>query len=553
MGLLNYPGHKYTGPFNKLDKGKPNNKTDAASQRHDYGYHEYQKQGKNPYIHTNEADKEWIENAGNDVPGLLGKAFFTAKEYVTTPLDETDINIRNLEDEGISNAEMGNRDQEVPNNKRPFQGDEFTDYQRDEQSGTKATRLEADIVDTDMSAGNNAGGHTIGSEPGHDVDYIPKNPESGVQHRTYSFGITRGFAVTSQSNNYSAEDTTDGPYGMDTSTQGIINMPWQIIPNSDIGLYMSTSDMQTIYEKGAYEYRVKRCGLKIHDVMLTTDIGAAETVQSTVDKPTIFIYRDNEQHYQNSSSDSNDTRTGSLNYNPNTRTIRHEEESLPFGDYVDCQGLKYWVPTPGAGLTANQILTEWCPQPEHLGGIELYKPGHDIEWQSNNCGDWVSMMTSEGQGIRNRVTGQGTISGTLAGQIGDNRFNYEGGTHFPNYRMTKIVGDVPRTALDISARKNNIKDINGLFMRIPVINTPTGTPITHKAYFLVDYHIEIETRVSKYPMYKQIGLSWTSYGIAQYTSESDNFRNQQLRGGNYGRTYGDINPSDVPIDDQKRY
>ncbi len=549
MGLLNYPGHKYTGPFNKLNKGKPNNQTDSASQRHDYGYHEYQERGMNPYIHTNEADKEWIENAANDVPGILGKAFFTAKEYVTTPLNEEGINIRDLETKDIINADMGNRDKQVKSVKRPFVADSIAH----EQEGIKAQRLEAEGVDTTSEDTNAMGGNTTAGGQD-DVDFIPRNPENGVQTRTYSFGITRGFAVNSTTNSYVASRVREGPCCEDAErNRGIITMPWAIIPNSDIGLYMSTSDMQTIHEKGAYEYRVKKCSLKIHDVMLTTDIGAAETVQSTVDKPTIYVFRDTEQNYQNSSSDSGTTRDNTLNYNPNLRTVRHEELSKPFGDYVECQGLKYWVPVDGDALSTSSVLLEWCPQPEHLGGIELYKPGHDITWESTNMGSWVPMMDSDGKGPNNAVTGQGAATGTIAGQIGNNRYSYEGGTHFPNKKITQVIGDVGRTALDISGRKSIIKDIDGLFMRIPVINTPTGTPITHKAYFLVDYHIEIETKVSKYPMYKQIGLSWTDYGIAQYASASDNFRNQMLRGSNYGRTYNDVNVIDSPLADQKRY
>ena len=85
-GLV-FPGYKYLGPFNGLDKGEPVNEADAAALEHDKAYDLELKDGHNPYLEYNEADRRFQERLKDDTSfgGNLGKAIFQAKKRVLEP------------------------------------------------------------------------------------------------------------------------------------------------------------------------------------------------------------------------------------------------------------------------------------------------------------------------------------------------------------------------------------------------------------------------------------------------------------------------------------
>lgn len=78
MWDLSIPRHKYTGPFNKLSKGLPNNYNDAVSKLHDFAYH---KLGKRAYTQYSNADETArTEYRTDEYGGRWGKRYFTAKK-----------------------------------------------------------------------------------------------------------------------------------------------------------------------------------------------------------------------------------------------------------------------------------------------------------------------------------------------------------------------------------------------------------------------------------------------------------------------------------------
>ena len=91
MPDLSLPGYKYLGPGNPLDKGIPNNESDAVAEKHDYAYDAYTKQRYHPYLQTSKADDDFIRNAGNDYGGILGKTYFGLKKAALTGIPFTSI------------------------------------------------------------------------------------------------------------------------------------------------------------------------------------------------------------------------------------------------------------------------------------------------------------------------------------------------------------------------------------------------------------------------------------------------------------------------------
>lgn len=85
---FNFPGHKYLGPGNSLDRGPPVDADDAAAQAHDQAYDEQLKLGDNPYVKYNHADREFQEALKDDTSfeGNLARGIFQAKKLVAEPL-----------------------------------------------------------------------------------------------------------------------------------------------------------------------------------------------------------------------------------------------------------------------------------------------------------------------------------------------------------------------------------------------------------------------------------------------------------------------------------
>lgn len=79
---LTLPGYNYLGPGNQLDNGEPTNLSDYVAQDHDYEYQRYIDAGLNPYLNFNEADQVAIDNFGNDVGGMIGRAVFKVKKIL---------------------------------------------------------------------------------------------------------------------------------------------------------------------------------------------------------------------------------------------------------------------------------------------------------------------------------------------------------------------------------------------------------------------------------------------------------------------------------------
>jgi len=79
---LTLPGYRYLGPFNRLDKGPPQNVSDAAAREHDVAYERYIEEGLNPYFNYNEADEEFLEKVSRegDYGGRIATGLFNLKK-----------------------------------------------------------------------------------------------------------------------------------------------------------------------------------------------------------------------------------------------------------------------------------------------------------------------------------------------------------------------------------------------------------------------------------------------------------------------------------------
>nr|AAZ79676.1 VP1 capsid [Rat adeno-associated virus 1] len=79
---FNFPGHKYLGPGNGLDRGEPVDADDAAAQKHDQEYQALLESGENPYLTFNHADRQLQKDLAEDqsFEGNLARGLFEAKK-----------------------------------------------------------------------------------------------------------------------------------------------------------------------------------------------------------------------------------------------------------------------------------------------------------------------------------------------------------------------------------------------------------------------------------------------------------------------------------------
>lgn len=131
---FNFPGHKYLGPGNSLDRGDPVDADDAAAQKHDQSYQEQLEAGDNPYLKYNHADREFQEALKGDTSfeGNLARGLFEAKKLVAEPL-------------GLVEPELA----PPSGRKRPVQSSQESGYS---SSQDKRPNLDVDEEDRELAA-----------------------------------------------------------------------------------------------------------------------------------------------------------------------------------------------------------------------------------------------------------------------------------------------------------------------------------------------------------------------------------------------------------------
>lgn len=178
---LNFPGHKYLGPGNGLDRGAPVDADDAAAQAHDRAYQEQLDAGDNPYVKYNHADREFQEALKDDTSfeGNLARGLFEAKKVLAEPL-------------GLVEPEL------APPKKRPAE-DSPDSSSGIGKKGAQAARQRLDF-------GGNAGSSEDGVQP------LPEPPAGGTGGGAAGAGSAPGVAVPAMA--------TGGSAPLDSAAQG---------------------------------------------------------------------------------------------------------------------------------------------------------------------------------------------------------------------------------------------------------------------------------------------------------------------------------------------
>lgn len=98
------PGYKYLGPFNSINKGKPENPTDQAAIEHDNDYYHLERQGKKPKLQFSEADDTFLESikSEKDYGASIARWVFNKKKALAERGVLTDLRPTKWQKAGVT-------------------------------------------------------------------------------------------------------------------------------------------------------------------------------------------------------------------------------------------------------------------------------------------------------------------------------------------------------------------------------------------------------------------------------------------------------------------
>lgn len=293
---FNFPGHKYLGPGNGLDRGEPVDADDAAAQKHDQSYDEQLKLGDNPYLKFNHADREFQEALKDDVSfeGNLARGLFEAKKLIAEPL-------------GLVEPELA----PPRGKKRPVPPDfpeggpqsddeDLVARQQSAQSGAEGTGSLApssvNLGSAEMSAGggapmddNQQGADGVGNASG---DWHCDSKWMGDRVLTRS---TRTWVLPSYNNHlYKQINTSSGLHGLAGNRYFGYSTPWGYFDFNRFHCHFSPRDWQRLVNNN-WGFRPKNLRVKLFNIQVkeVTTVDSTTTVANNLTS-TVQVFTDDE-------------------------------------------------------------------------------------------------------------------------------------------------------------------------------------------------------------------------------------------------------------------
>ena len=372
--------------------------------------------------------------------------------------------------------------------------------------------LEPMVVDTKsdgeaasaVTSTNQGGSTTMSGNQEATGESIPYHVRS--DEKTYTFSTTRSWYFESApTSTATVTDTNMAPYGYPqgnsgtkvanqfTDWNGELNLPWKIIPNNHLSHYLSPNDFKTLYSDGAYAYKVEGVRIKGYDAVLIQDNAVASGVQTSIEKPQFMEYTDMQHVFQNQGRTTTvgGTDLQPREYTPNPRVIDHENNGNLLAEPRELNGLKYWIPGPKANWTATaDIIKDYYPQVERIGGFRLVKPGEDIHfaWTPEDKG-WNQMYAASGEAILSLSAGQ---------MIDPRAFGMRVNTH----TYPRLISAYDAAGHNSEEDRHNVTDSSSRYgkpmpvwcVRVPEYTTVGDTVIKSRIFMMFDYEITISVK-----------------------------------------------------------
>ena len=308
-GLV-FPGYKYLGPFNGLDKGEPVNAADAAAKKHDEAYNELLQQGENPYISFNHADHQFQKDLAGDTSfgGNLARGVFQAKKRVLEPLglvepdDTGPIKKPRIEDETSQDQpKLTAGDPKAPVKKRPSNS-----AAKGEPSAKRQLSFVGGETGSSGSAGNMSNDiemSAVGGDPGRDAGQGSEGvgTSSGNWHCDSSWGD--GTVTTKSTRTWVLPTYNNHKYKRVSTNSAVINQdkpavdnyngfstPWGYFDFNRFHCHFSPRDWQRLINNN-WGIRPKGMRVKIFNIQVkevTTESGSTTVANNLTSTIQIF-------------------------------------------------------------------------------------------------------------------------------------------------------------------------------------------------------------------------------------------------------------------------
>lgn len=298
---FNFPGHKYLGPGNGLDRGEPVDADDAAAQKHDQAYDEQLKLGDNPYIKYNHADREFQEALKDDTSfeGNLARGLFEAKKLIAEPLGLAEPELAppsgrkrpvpSSQDSGYSSSQDKRPNLDVDEEDR-----EFAASAAETEAGSSPPS--SDLGPGTMSAGGGApmddaqqGADGVGNASG---DWHCDSKWLGDRVLTRS---TRTWVLPSYNNHlYKQINTSNGMHNLDGNRYFGYSTPWGYFDFNRFHCHFSPRDWQRLVNNN-WGFRPKNLRVKLFNIQVkeVTTVDSTTTVANNLTS-TVQVFTDDE-------------------------------------------------------------------------------------------------------------------------------------------------------------------------------------------------------------------------------------------------------------------
>lgn len=490
---LNFPGHKYLGPFNSLDRGEPVDADDAAAKKHDEAYNEQLELGDNPYLKYNHADREFQEALKDDTSfeGNLARGVFQIKKLVAEPFGLVEPEL------APPRGKKRPAPVDVPEGAAHSDDEELVARQQAAQSGADGIGSSADLVPGTMSGGggapmddNQQGADGVGNASG-DWHCDSKWLGNSVVTRT-----TRTWCLPSY-NNHLYQQISSGTSGFNAQNGNRYfgySTPWGYFDFNRFHCHFSPRDWQRLINNH-WGFRPKRLHVKLFNIQVkevtTQD---STTVVSNNLTSTVQVFTDDEYQLpyvlgnategclpafppdvftlpQYGYATLNNPTTGNsvdrsaffcLEYFPSKmlRTGNNFEFSFEFEDVPFHTG---WAPNQHLMKLSNPLVDQY------LYRFSGTNTSGDVQFRKAAATNWVQQYKNWLNGPHNRVQGWDTVT--------------PGATNRPNVGSSTVANTVQienqsfETTPEIPSMANRIDGSNYVALQATMVfNNQTAVP-----------------------------------------------------------------------------
>lgn len=560
------PGYRYVGPGNKLYAGKPRNPTDKAARKHDFAYTRLLDLGQKPYTNWSQADRDFLnEISGNkDYGAYVSKGFFSVKHFLAKQgfigtIDQnmpkfkqaagkrkpTHAMIGKLQRKRKLNNQRNNEAPLVPVN--PHQEED----EQDELDIVPETQ-EVAMVENDMEEdGVPDGKNDIHGAASGGTAMITNSGRGIISKEIYSFTRTRKWKFDTFAPSFSKESTAFKPNNIYPAANLLTKYDWHILPNNNLALYWSASDMAQIFGRpGLVRWRPHNLRIKVYGSRMAFDQPQNTTSITSIDRPIWISYVDHNALFMNQGTEAETSSVTGLantlygpplaniagNWSINPKADLHEYTGMfdaasgrtlgpvPLTTPLSLFRLRDWSPgiqlredsanvaTVGTSpesvlvsmVTASTetVIPNYYKELESIGDWQMHEPGSTFEWQYEPKCPPINVVVPGYVDIFNNTNVShmpGAINLTALSATGPaQQFNIQNNIDYACWNTGEVIHRIDSENYLHPQIVESRMQLPVILFKIPPQTNSAGGTIAARCDFYATYEMDVECEYKTY-------------------------------------------------------